>query len=201
MDALLRRWSRLYPQVTAAGAKSDPGDVRELAEVRAALAKEFDAALGFIEGLGYGLDDHYQAVRHVVSSQDPRATRRRNDVRPKPWISVRFVLDGKGRPQWSNREKGYWLQAWIDDAPDKTASVVWRMDPSITPARETVGTRPEYRKDFVAHGDFMLKADLRTKGRALIRSVRRPLVEGLEAHYPGSRPKPLREAIEDIAQH
>jgi hypothetical protein len=200
MEALLRRWSRLHPQIAAAGPSADPRMARELADVRTALAKEFDAALGFIESLGYSLDDHYQAVRHVVGSEDLRTPARRA-LRPAPSIRARFVLDRKGRPQWSDDKNGYWLQASIDDAPEKTGSAVWRMHRSIRPARETIDARPEFRKDFVAHGDFTLRADLRTKTRTVAQSVERTLIDALEAEYPGRRAKPLQKALDDIATH
>jgi hypothetical protein len=73
------------------------------------------------------------------------------------------------------------------------------MHSSIAPARETVDTRPEFRKDFVAHGDFTLRADLRTKNRAPLRSLDTGLSEALARQYAGAPSAELQKALEDIA--
>ena len=125
-QALVRRWSQLYPASAPTGAPA--ADERELLDVRRALAQEFDAALGFIERLGYNLDDHYHAVRHVVAPSTPAPAPSKSRITPR--LAVRFVLDSKGRPQYSKKEQGYWLQAWLENAPERTASVVWRMHSS-----------------------------------------------------------------------
>ena len=111
---LLRRWSALYPRV-APTRPANPSDIRELSAIRTALSREFDAALGLIESLGYTLDDHYHAVRHIMSQQVPASAAKVSAARPE--ISARFVVDKKGRPQYSRKENGYWLQAWLTGAP------------------------------------------------------------------------------------
>lgn len=195
MDALLRQWSRLYPRVEATGGEG----TRELTAVRAKLAQEFDKALGFIEKLGYQLDDHYLAVREVVQPGLYKSVQAA--PAPRASLGIRLVLDGKQRPQWSGKENGYWLQAWVNDAPERVQSVVWHMHPSISPSRETMDAPPEFRKDFVAHGDFTLRADLRSKTRTVIRRLDTTLAEALRREYPGKQSKPLQDAIDDIAQH
>ncbi len=196
MDVLLRRWERLRPKALRGGA-DDVRSRQELQEVRTLLAREFDAALGLIERLGYSLDDHYQAVRHVVGEAVPTAR-----GRPRaPSVQVRFVLDGKGQPQWSRKENGYWLQTWVEDAPDRAASVVWRMHPTMRPTRETVDAGPEFRKDFVAYDDFALRADLRTRNRVAIRTVDARLSDALREQYAGTSSPSVRRAIDDIASN
>jgi hypothetical protein len=198
MSALIDRWGKLRPKEVSGIATSD--DARQLSAVRDSLAHELAAAVGFIERLGYRLDDHYIGVAQILSGKVTRAP-----VGPAPkekaTIGARFVLDRRGRPQWSKAEKGYWLQTWLNDAPDRTASVVWRMHPTIQPSQETTEAAPEFRKDFVANGDFTVRADLRTKQRAAAGSVRRGLVDALEEQYPGRRATPLQAALTHIATH
>jgi hypothetical protein len=196
MLALIRTWERLHPKEAAGIATAD--DLHRLSEVRRELAQELDNAVGFIERLGYRLDDHYIGVHDILAS---KVTRGLVGTGPKelPTIAARFVLDRRGRPQWSKRENGYWLQTWLECAPGGTASVVWRLHSTIRPVRETVEAAPEFRKDFVAHGDFTLRAELRTKRRAAVASVSRGLAEALDEQYPGGRAKPLQDALADIA--
>jgi hypothetical protein len=194
MDALMRRWSRLH---VAQAAQPGPPGADALRQVRSELSREFDAALGFIEQLGYTLDDHYLAVRHVVGraagSTVPRVE--------SPSLNVRFVLDKKGEPQWSRRVSGYWLQAWLDDAPTRTASVTWQLHPMITPAQETVDTRAEFRKDFVTHGDFTVRARLRDEAKGTFTVLSEGVTDALRREHAGARRKAVREAIDDIAKH
>ena len=198
MSALIGTWERLHPKEV--NGVASPDDARRLSAVRDSLAREFATAVGFIQRLGYNLDDHYIGVRDVLGRKVSRA---RVGPTPKetPTIGAQFVVDGRGRPQWSKRENGYWLQTWLSAAPERTASVVWRLHRSIQPAQQTIKAAPEFRKDFVAHGDFTLRADLRTKQRAAAGSVRRGLVDALEEQYPGRRAKALQEALTDIAAH
>jgi hypothetical protein len=211
MAGLVRRWEKLHPIVTAAGSAAQPRDAAELATVRSTLAGEFDRTMTFIQSLGYGLHDHYLGVRDVLQSSaiatlapsGSRATvspARVTATRPKPGITARFVLDKKGRPQWSNKENGYWLQVSIDDAPSPAASVVWRMHPSISPSRETVDARPEFRKDFVAYGNFVIRADVRNKKRKAITRLEQALSDALQRQYPGRQPKAVQKAMVDIAR-
>jgi hypothetical protein len=195
MRMLVHRWSQLHPASRTTSATQDAQ--RELVEVRQALTQELDAALGFIEQLGYGLDDHYQAVRHAAVAGQAVSAK----VARTPTVEARFVLDDEERPQYSRKARGYWLQAWLEGAPERTASVVWRMHPSIAPSQETVDTRPLFRKDFVAHGDFTLRADLRTKNRAPIRTLSAGLHDALSRQYSNNRSAPVQEALEEIAEN
>jgi hypothetical protein len=209
MAALVRRWGKLHPNVTAAGTAANPRDEAELAAVRSNLADEFDRTMKFIESLGYGLHDHYLGVRDVLQSavttsgapggRTTASPARVMTTRPKPRIAAHFVLDKKGRPQWSNNENGYWLQVSVDDAPARAASVLWRMHPTISPTRETVNARPESRKDFVAYGDFVIRADVRNKARGVIAPLEQTLSEALQREYPGRQANAVQKAIQDIA--
>lgn len=62
-------------------------------------------------------------------------------------------------------------------------------------------TRPEFRKDLVSYGDFTIQADLRTKDRTVLKTLRMPLVEALRRHYQEPRSRAIEAAIDDIARH
>jgi hypothetical protein len=143
-----------------------------------------------------------QALVNEVLAVETGAARYARPVEPpgleKPTIHVRFVLNKRGRPQYSRAEGGYWLRAWVKAAPSAVTSVVWRMDPSITPRQETVETPPEFQKDFVAHGDFIVRADLRTKRRAIIARLKRSLSSALLQEHISPRSKAVRQALDEI---
>jgi hypothetical protein len=181
--------------VAGAGTAPNRSHLEQIHTVRSALAAEFDAALGLTDSLHYTLGDPYQAVRDVVGSGT--STPHRCDAQVE--ITVRFVLDGKGRPQWSKQENGYRLQGSLHGDSERTASVVGA-PPTIRPARETVNGRPEFRNDFVAYGDFVLKAELRTRKRAALGTVQVGLTDALRREYPEPA-EAYPEAVADIERH
>lgn len=68
MDELHLQWSEQKPRTVSTNSVIRDRARAEMERVKTQLCKELDEVLGFIESLGYALDDHYQHVRFLCQA-------------------------------------------------------------------------------------------------------------------------------------
>jgi hypothetical protein len=116
-----------------------------------------------------------------------------------PRLRAEFVLDDRGRPQWDDKDNGYWIRLSVNDAPEDTFAVTYELHESYyDPIR--VSRKPAtFSTDISSYGDFTVRAEVRRKSRTDQIAVL--LSRALRVAHGTIASKAITDAIADIAAH